>query len=126
TTNSPLISDSHCVLAANCQRYEDNSRSLPSSTEKPMSLDQPPTVATVAATSFPSGDHDGPVKKAGENFSGSFLTAKSRWSLPSMLAITSELSPWFGELPRMRTKRLPSGEKLIGASILSNTFTGVP
>src|SRR6185295_7339131 len=93
TMSNPLISLSHCVLAANCQRYEDNSRSLPSSTEKLISLDQPPTVATVAATNFPSGDQDGPAKNSGENFSGSFLTARSRCSLPSMLAITSELSP---------------------------------
>src|SRR6185369_4042324 len=95
-TNSPVISGIHFTRAANAHESDDKSRAVPSATETPITLLRPPTVKTVAAMIFPSGDHDGPVKKIGMNRSGFFLTMRSRVPLPSVLAMTSALSAGFG------------------------------
>src|ERR1044071_5626803 len=95
-TNRPVMSGNHCTRAEYDHDSGDRSRSLPSSTENPTTLLLPPIVATVAATIFPSGDQDGPVKKIGEKRCGLFFTARLRSPLPSTFAITSALSPGFG------------------------------
>src|SRR5689334_16626466 len=93
---TPDMWRNHCTRPANCQDSDVSSFSLPSATEKPRTLLRPPTVKTVAAMIFPSGDHDGPVKNIGAKRCGDFLTTKLRSPLPSMFAITSALSPGFG------------------------------
>src|SRR5215470_2107951 len=93
---TPDMSRNHCTRPANCHDSDVSSFSLPSATEKPMTLLRPPTVKTVAAIIFPSGDHDGPVKNIGVKRCGDFLTARLRSPVPSMFAITSALSPGFG------------------------------
>src|ERR1043166_2258686 len=96
TNNRPDMSGNQFTRPANGHDSDVSSFSLPSATEKLESLVDPPDIATVAATIFPSGDQDGPVKNTGEKCCGDFLTARLRSPLPSMLAITSALSPGFG------------------------------
>ena len=91
------MSGNHCTRAANGHVSVDSSFSLPSANRKTDDFTAPTDVPTVAAIIFPSGDHDGPVKKIGDKRCGVLLHNQiALTSCHRRFAITSALSPGFG------------------------------